>query len=295
MGKAKIVVLLHETDELFGSLHYFIKLLMKEWALMGFAVEVIRGIERVVNADILVPHVDLTVIPDDYLAYYRHYPIVLNRGLIDISKTKVSKALVLPGDGYNGAVIVKTNRNSGGTSERHFYHGPIRHLPNRWGLRNKVIRATTLIEKRLKGWRHLETLHEYPIFPAVDRVPPGVFENPHLIVEKFQPERDGEFYCLRIGMLTGDQSSHSLCRSHAMCVKAANIIRHEEVPVPGGWADLRRTFNLDFGKADYVLCNGKIVLYDVNRTPTIRGPAPTPRAVKMAAKLAGGLESLLKH
>ncbi len=50
----KIVVLIHKRDTGFSSANYLVKLLMKESAGMGFATALMRGVDRVVPADLVV-------------------------------------------------------------------------------------------------------------------------------------------------------------------------------------------------------------------------------------------------
>ena len=65
MHKRKILVLVHKDDAAFVYFKYLIKLLMKHWEDLGFAVEVARGIDHFVSADVVIPHLDMTIIPDD--------------------------------------------------------------------------------------------------------------------------------------------------------------------------------------------------------------------------------------
>jgi hypothetical protein len=80
-------------------------------------------------------------------------------------------------------------------------------------------------------------------------------------------------------------------RAKVPVVKAANSFNFEEVPVPEDLKSLRRELGVDFGKLDYVIRDGQVVLYDVNKTPTFHGTAPTPRARARAAVMAQGLFS----
>ncbi len=65
----------------------------------------------------------------------------------------------------------------------------------------------------------------------------------------------------------------------------------EGLPVPDEVLALRRELGLDYGKIDYVIHDGQVVILDVNRTPAQPGtPEATARAV---GDLADGIWSLL--
>ena len=54
---------------------------------------------------------------NEYGAVLDAHPRVVNRQVRDSSKRRVSRNLVRPGDGWEGPVIVKTDRNHGGLPE----------------------------------------------------------------------------------------------------------------------------------------------------------------------------------
>src|SRR5215831_5343530 len=91
---------------------------MREWEAMGFTVQVVQGVKHQARADLVIPHVDLTVTPKEYRDFFLAYPHVINRRVVDISKSRVSANLVRKNDGYTGPVIVKTERNYGGLPEQ---------------------------------------------------------------------------------------------------------------------------------------------------------------------------------
>src|SRR6266576_5794919 len=126
MQPQRIGILLHKDDAAFFYFKYLIKLLIREWKAAGHSIKIIRGPGRFVPADIVISHVDLTVVPDEYKDFLAQYPCVINRSLPDISKSKISGHLVGRDDPYAGPVIVKTDRNSGGFPEARMI-GP-RHL-----------------------------------------------------------------------------------------------------------------------------------------------------------------------
>jgi hypothetical protein len=289
MSTKKIVILLHERDETFFSLDYVVHLLMKEWNAMGIQTEVVRGVDRFVPGDVLVPHIDLTVLPREYVALFDRYPVVINRRLTDILKSHISGILVRPGDPYTGKVIVKTDLNSGGIPERYLCGEKRARWPSLPGMRSKAVAKA---ERMLKGWKHIETLLEYPVYDSLQAVPPGVFENKNLVVEKFQPEMEGEHYCLRHYTFFGGRAINRLSRSKKKIVKGANLFQSEDVPAPVAELDaFRAGLGMDFGRFDYVLHGGKHVVFDVNRTPSYK---PADEFFQRTSRLlAEGIHPLL--
>ena len=288
MQKSKIVVLLHRKDKSFYSLHYLIHLLMKEWQSMGMTTEVVAGADRFVAGDLLIPHIDLTVLPDEYVALFDRYPSVVNRAMTDISKSRISSSLVQRGDAYTGAVIVKTDRNSGGIPERYLCSEKRFRLPDWPGLRSKHVAN---LERKIRGWRNVETLPSYPIFASLRDVPEGVFENKNLVVEKFQPEKEGARFRIRHYSFFADRTVNRLSRSKDEIVKGSNLVESEDLPAPQPELEMyRRGHGMDFGRFDYVELSGKPTVFDVNRTPAY-DPADE-FFYRTSRHLASGIQSM---
>jgi hypothetical protein len=93
-------------------------------------------------------------------------------------------------------------------------------------------------------------------------IPPGV--------EKFLPEREGAYYCLRQWIFFGDHEISRRLFANSPIVKARNTVHREEgLPVPEALRALRTRLQFDYGKFDYAFVDGRTVLYDVNRTPAV--------------------------
>ncbi|MEW6416531.1 MAG: hypothetical protein AB1480_00200 [Nitrospirota bacterium] len=289
MSQKKIAILIHENDKSFYIYPPFITLLIREWERYGFIVEVIRGIERFINADVIIPHIDLTVIPDKYLSFLNNYPVVVNRHVVNISKSKFSSSIIGPNDSYRGPVIIKTDRNYGGLPERRLLSKP----KNRYLMLAKVY-ADYLYLKLFacKGASYLDPTR-YPVYESLKEVPPKIFKNKNFIVEKFLTERDGEYYCLRRWIFLGDRSVNVFSRSKDRIVKPSNTISIEHIPVPEELYSIRQYLKFDYGKFDYVLQDGKVVLFDVNRTMAYNRHAKTAFAQETAQFLAEGIRSFL--
>jgi hypothetical protein len=112
-------------------------------------------------------------------------------------------------------------------------------------------------------------------------------------VERFLPERDGNFYCLRTWVFLGPAETNSLCWAKSPIVKSHNVVKREAVPeVPQELRDIRQALGFDFGKFDYAIVDGRVVLYDVNRTPTL-GNFDEEVVRERLSTLASGIDAYL--
>lgn len=297
----KIVILVHHTDRDFGigAPGYLLEFLLPEWRVNGLEVRVIRGIDEFVPGDVLFPHTDLTKVPPDFLAFMQRYPVVVNRHVADTSKSAISHNLVRRGDPYPGPVIVKTVRNYGGLPEASLAADNSARSP---GLRKSIRDVLSKGIRKATGsqpWRYITHLNpqEYPVFPSLREVPDGVFQNDALVVEKYLPERDGDDYLLRYYYFLGDRERCLLLRSKHRVVKFSNAHQVEEIPVHPELHELREQLGFDFGKFDYFVHDGKVMLFDVNKTPGHTaghaGGRHEPLYQAMVKHLAGGIESIL--
>lgn len=273
-----VAVLTHARDRL-ESERYLLNLLIEAWRRSGIEVLVLRGPDTQPRADALVLHVDLTVIPREYLAVARRYPMVVNGRVLDISKRRISTNLVRLGEAYAGEVIVKSNRNAGGFRER---------MSTRSRLLRKLNRALpwTLSGRVSSG--------SYPVFPSPAAVPLAAWLNPLLVVEKFLPEREGKYYCLRQWAFFGEREANIRVLSAEPVIKARKSLHREyDLPVPEALRAMRAKLGFDYGKFDYVLREGEVVLLDANRTPFLSPENIPPRLQAILDDLAQGLYGFL--
>ena len=249
------------------------------WRQQGMRVSLVTDPTQTPDADLAILHVDLTVVPDEYLRLMQHYPQTINAGVGDISKRRISRNLVRDGDGYRGPVIVKTNRNYGGVPESHC---------DRRSTLQRYLRAA---RRRMHwSWRSELDVWKYPIFDSPSRVPLPVWFNPDLVVERFLPERSGDLYCMRMWTFLGDAEENITMFARQPIIKSRVAIRKEKTEVPPELRQMRRELGFDYGKFDYGIVDGRVVLYDANRTPVFR---PTPENAALCKKLAAGIDSLL--
>ena len=286
----KIAILLHEKDRDPGANGYFIWALSKVWREQGHTVEVVKGVRNRIDADVVIPHMDATVVPPEYVEFLQKFPCVVNRGASDISKRVISQNLLARGDAYDGPVIVKTNLNCGGGPDINFSGTKVF-----FSARSKKFWPAWLSFNRRKSssdWEKVNCMRceDYQVFPSLKEVPAAVFSNPWLVVERFLPEHENGIYYLRIYKFFGNQAYCARLGSPHPIVKLRNITSREEVPIPEEVVAVRRSLSMDYGKLDFVMREGRAIVFDVNRTPGRVSPPERMRA--KAVQLAPGIESL---
>lgn len=273
---ARIVVVTHAYDE-FGPA-YLLRRLIPHWRAAGHEVLHSRGIAGLPDADMAFLHIDLSVLPPEYVAACRQqYRVVANGDALDIRKARVSRNLIRPGDGWAGPVIVKTDLNSGGVPEF------------------CAARLGATAEELALVQPLVATNAPYPILQSVADVPSSVWRrNSGLVVERFLPERDESGFYIRIWTFCGARERCTRYRGDHPIVKAANTGARESVPVPETLRREREQLGFDYGKFDFVIHDGQAVLLDANRTP---GAPPPPLSAEMErsnAEIAVGIEDLLR-
>ena len=224
----RILILLHEALQPRRP-HYLIDALAARWREQGLLVSFVYGIRERPEADLLIPHVDLTRTPPEYVAYIRSFPVAVNRDVGDISKRRISAHLLRGDEDYVGPVIVKTDCNSGGGHE---YRLSVRRHPvlaRAW--RRAAPVAEFALGRRL-AWRC--GLRDYPVYASLAHVPKGAFRNPALVVERFLPEREGDRYFMRHYLCLGDHTRSVRVAGRTPCLKRADCVpAGEGLEVPG--------------------------------------------------------------
>jgi hypothetical protein len=279
--QGRIVIIFGEDDD-FHGLHYLSKAFIPTWEKLGLKVLLHRGPENPPPADVALLHVDLTATPVKYQVLSQSYSKVLTIRVTDISKSKISDATVRRNDGYAGAVIVKTDNNSAGLMEE-------RHALKRGGLPRLIAKL-----RRHLPWYLRAHLTDYPILDSASKIPSLLWLNRDLIIQRFQPERDGPYYCLRTWTFLGDRETLSLSYSLDPVVKGRTVLRREKLTqVPPELRATRDRLGFDYGKFDYADIDGRVVLYDVNRTPGLGGNEPSPELLANVEYLAKGIRHYL--
>jgi len=257
----------------------------KAWQDRGLQVLFQYGIKQRPDADLLIPQIDLTHTPPGYFEYICSYSNVANRNVVDISKRRISEHLLCGDEDYHGPVIVKTDNNHGGLPE--CTRNELWHLLLSRFLERMVSLSEFAFRQHL-AWRRV--LRKYLIYDSLAEVPIGIFKNRALVVERFLPEREGDLYFMRHYLFLGDHTRSIRIAGSTPILKISNsALVDEGFPVPEEVVRLRRQMGMDYGKNDYTIHNGQVVILDVNRTPGVR--LTTGRTV---GDLADGIWLLLQ-
>lgn len=255
--RRSIAVLAHEQDG-FWDEPRLVHLLMARWKEMGLDVQVVTNPSSATPADLALLHVSLSVVPSAYRRLAEGYPRTVNGANFDIRKRRFSRLLVGRESTLDGPVIVKTDRNAGGWRE---------HRVTGWWRR----KTETAMPWRMRRFLRPE---DYPVFAGVHLVPRGVWANPQLVVERFAAEREGDRYLCRHWLFLGTREIARRTVSSNPVVKFRGAMEATSDSIPGELRAIREELGFDFGKFDYGIVDGEVVLYDVNRTP---GASPDAR------------------
>ena len=282
---ARVAILFHENYRKYRRRNdYLIGHLAAVWRAAGHDVKILFGVRAFEPADVLVMHVDLSVVPDEYLEFGKRYPVAINAGIADVRKSAFSQNIVRRDDPYDGPVIVKSNLNYAGIPER---------LLGRSRLAMSVDHVVSRVSAvRARRGLRFGTPDDYRVYDSVRDVPASAFSSPEIVVEKFLPELENGLYCLRLFHCFGDRWTCVLNRSTDRIVRAGNKVSRANVEPHADVLDLRKRLKLDYGKIDYVVRDGRAVVFDVNKTPG-HGATIRPHAVERFRHLAQGLSSFL--
>ncbi|MEO1159949.1 MAG: hypothetical protein AAFW74_05730 [Pseudomonadota bacterium] len=234
------------------------------------------------HTDVVISHTDYSVIGDDFFGKVDTGLPVINCKARNILKTAVSQMLIDRDSTWSGPVIVKTNANAH-AGEEYAYH------------RLDLPRLLKILAGRVIPWQWTGDLplRQYPILDSIDRVPGWVWRDDRFVVERFMPERDGDLYVLRLWMFFGNKEYCMRVCSELPIVKSRQLVSVDLVDdVPDQVREIRRKLGLDFGKIDFVMHDGKPLVFDVNKTPTVfLNKSGKPGA--HVRGLADGLEGLI--
>jgi hypothetical protein len=254
---SSIAVLFHEKSRDDWLPGYIVHHLARFWREDGHEVAYVFGTRRFVPADLVLVHVDLSVVPAPYLDFAAQYPMALNRSVGDIRKSVVSTNLVGPGDPWKGPVMVKSDLNCGGWSEDALVG---------WLPRSRVRRRARRTYERLARRQTFRSSTDYRVYDDLSSVPAALTRRRDLVLEKFLPEREDGLYHLRVYQFLGNRSSCVRLASHDPVVKAGTSVSAEAVEPHPEILAWRERLGMDYGKLDYVVRDGHVVLIDVNKT-----------------------------
>ncbi len=251
---------------------YLISILAERWKAEGIEVVHLRGVTHPAEADAAVLHVDLSVVPRKYASTASRFPVAINAEVLDIRKRAFSTLAVTESTDYRGPVIVKTNLNAGGNQERRLK----RH--NKGGLKGKILRYAQYFTEVGGTAPHVERIRSpetYEIYPSPALVPPEIYRDRDMIVERFIPERQGASYHHRRYYFLGEAEVNQVWVGTSPICAGDSDGYPEDAPLPEGLREFRRRLRIDFGKIDYVINpQGDVVVLDINKTP--KGFCPDP-------------------
>lgn len=279
---SSIVVLVHPRQGL--DYGYFLRrIALVDWQAQGRKVIVHAGTEHLPEADACILHVDLTELPEDYVAAARRYPVALNTRPRSIAKRQISRALLSRDDDYDGPVIVKTDLNHRGLPEARLEADEWRALSR---LRERIERWLP------RPWRRQRLESGYLALPHRSQVPSWVWRDPALVVERLQVEPVGELFALRQWFCLGQRDVVSTHLGPEPLVKLATRVRRLKLnfEVPREIREQRAALGLDFGKLDFVVGPEGPYLFDANRTPHNGNRIDTARCRWICRHLSHGLE-----
>lgn len=251
---------------------YSITRLAHHWELDGHEVLPMFGTQEFVPADLVIVHVDLSVVPEDYLAFAGRYPVALNGKVRDIRKSTFSSHLLRRGDSWRGPVIVKSERNYAGHPE------VVRGVPRLDGGGLRPVFPSTL---------------DYKVFDRIQEVPDEDFDSPELVVQRFLPEMEDGLFHVRMYQFLGDRASCTRVGAKDPIAKSGNKVFSESVAPHPDIIALRGRLNFDYGKFDYVIHDGEAILLDLNKT-TGTAPQTTPQIEAIRHNMAQGLYAYFK-
>jgi len=279
MPRRRFAILFHENATEQTLKNYYITRLADHWREDGHDVTFLFGVEKLVPADLVIVHVDLSVVPEIYLEFARRYPIALNAKVRDIRKSTISKNLLHRDDSYDGRVIVKSDLNYAGAPERSVGEDPS---------------APLSVASRLIAWvRRARSLNmgsplDYRIYENLRQVPGRYFEQKDLVIEKFLPEMENGWYCTRNFHFLGDRMGCIRRKGRHPIVNGSTVVETEQVNPHPEIVAMRETLGFDYGKFDYVVVDGRAVLLDVNKTIGWAGP-DSPEAQARRRERAQGI------
>jgi hypothetical protein len=257
ISKKTFAVLFHEKQTQDSLQHYVISRVAEHWREDGHEALYLFGTSKFIPADLVLVHVDLSVVPETYLEFARRYPIVLNGQVRDIRKSTLSENILRRDTSYDGRVIVKSNLNYAGAPEQRLTSSPslLQSFSFRLRTRYRIFRSL---------W--FESPRDYLVYDHLRHVPRRYFGANDIIVEKFLPEMDGELFCVRCFHFLGDRTFAVRLKASCPIVNGSTYKSLEKIEPHPQIVALRKKLNFDYGKFDYVVVDGKAILLDANKT-----------------------------
>lgn len=261
---------------------YLLALLAEYWRAAGLRLIDVAGRATPPAADLLLMHVDLSVVPEPLLALARPHPGAINAHVADIRKEACLEQLLNRRDASVGPVMVKSSLNHAGVPERLS------------GFAVKASLATRLrrgVGRLLGQPPPIREKSDYRVYPSLADVPRCRFHDGS-VVQRFLPERRGAKYVLREYYFLGDRHFLSVESGDDPILTSGEVLESGPGLPPDDVLAVRARMGIDYGKIDYGIVDGRAVVYDVNKTIGTR-PTPTATTRALAGHLAPGLLDFL--
>ena len=265
---------------------YLIELIADQWAARGAEIVDIVGIETAVPVDVLLVHVDLSIVPDEYLHFAKSYSNVINLEAMDIRKTSYLDDLVGAEGDWHGPVIVKSDLNHAGTPERFL-------TPRKTRLGRLSARALRRIRRLIGLPNEILSKADYAVFPDRASIPARRFRDGS-IIQPFRAERSGSDFVLREYYFFGGIEILSKEIGPDPILTSGRQVECRAGSPPPEIRAVRDRLNLDYGKIDYGCPDGVTVVYDANKTLGTR-QNPGEVTTMIASALAKEIDDWIRH
>lgn len=258
--QGRIAILYHARQPRSYQDDTMITWIARRWEESGYHVSHLYGPNEAVEADVLIIHVNVSVVPDDYLRFAERFPAAVNAAFTDIRKRRISTNLVTRDDDYQGPVVIKTDLNFGGLIETE--------VDDRLKLPPLSFMQRVRRKLKIKDPSAIRSPDDYLIYDTKNTVPAKTFDDPNLVIERFLPERHGDEYYHRRYVFFGDAECNVTWAGRVPINSCDNDgHRNWTEPVRPELREFRMQLGADYGKIDYVIVDGEVEVFDVNRTP----------------------------
>lgn len=269
-----------------------INLIKPYWVRWGAKIVELHGTQIYVPADIIIVHVDLSVVPTNYQRFAQQYPCQINANVLDIKKSSICDHLLKVGDEYSGRVLAKTDLNYAGVPE-YVEEQQYQEKPGRTNLLRYLGRkAHSVRMKLINRSSPIRTKRDYRVFKNLGSVP-NTYRRKDIVLQKFMPEFLGESYVLREYFFLGNIGYINVEVSDDPIFTTGEQVETYVGAPPAAVDALCKRLNLGYGKIDYAIHNNETVIFDVNKTTGTTGDHSVG-AGKIAQALAAGIFFYLK-
>ena len=209
-------------------------------------------------ASVAFVHLDLTELPAEFLTIGYQYVHAINGKAATIDRRLYSRLRLLVNEDYAGPVIVKTFRNSRGFPELRY--AARKNIFNRVGHVARKLSVPDYKERKCPCYR---------VYDSVADVPPAVWDDERLFVERFAP---GNLtlpllrykYNFFLDIEQNTRSTFSSVIYDDRTVEKFEVVAE----VPDEVRRVRRDLHLDYGAIEYFVVDDDCFVIDANKTVT---------------------------